>query len=119
MYADGVTELPEQPDQAWAVAADVRRFMQHNVDAIGAPGEQQPAHQLAALRRIETATDRAIENAYRTFGIADELVKRRTVRGEPFEPVLAWHTIGRDDEHVHLYLWRVACQSCRIRQRIA
>lgn len=97
MNAEAVAELPEQQDQARAIARDSRRLMQHDVDAIGTPGKQQLVHQSIAARRIEVATDRAVEDAYRALGVGEQLVKRRIVCRNSRKLLLAWHAIGRDD----------------------
>ena len=97
--ADALAELSEQRDQPRTIADDIGGVVQDEVDAVGAPGKQQLPQQFAALRRIETAPDIAVEDANGICGVRDQLVEGLLVGGSPLEGALTGHALGRNGFH--------------------
>ena len=73
--------------------------MQHNVNAVGASGQQQAAHQVEPLRCVECAGDATVENPHRMRCVRDQLVQRCFIGDIAFELALAGHVFWRHGLH--------------------
>jgi D-hexose-6-phosphate mutarotase len=64
-----------------------------NVNTVRAPVKQKARQRINALRRIEAAAERAIEDAHRALSVRDEFVDRCLVRAHALERSLSRHLI--------------------------
>ena len=91
---NAMSKLTQQYDQARTIADKIGGFMQHDLNAMVAVGEQQAAHRLKTARGVECRCQLAVENFYRLCCRVEEFVECLLVSSVSFKLAFDRRDVG-------------------------